>query len=324
MKRIAVLLLILTCSIQLTAGEFVPMYQIIQDTLNKDVPAGKCLIYGTITYLGQPINSGKVSTIDHKSFGVSDSVGVFSFLMDTNNTQLYAFQIGYREVVTSIHTFKSGHAVKIEFYLREKHMMMMQEKPVIYLYSPNKLKANIKMNLAGNLSFSYPSYNQGWNVEVNSTGNLLDIESGKNYPYLFWEGQKENLSFTSSFNDFDGYQINTDTTISFLESKLLEFGLNDTEQTDFITYWAPRIIQKQYATIQFLVDEHYGKEIGTLSVTPKPDCIRRVYLLFAGSDDTVENLNSSPMRIKLFQRKGFTVIEWGGSEIQLNLETSKL
>jgi len=324
MKRIAIFILGLTLSFQVYAGEFVPMYQIVKDTLNKEVPAGKCLIYGTITYEGQPINSGKVSTVDHKSYGISDSVGVFSFLMDANKTKLYAFQIGYREVVTDVHTFDSGHAIKIEFYLREQREMKMQEKPVIYMYSPKDLTANVTMNLKGNLTFTYPAYNKGWNVVINSSGNVYDVESGKNYPYLFWEGESENLSFTTSFNDFDGYQIKTDSAITFLESKLIEFGLNEKEQTDFITYWAPRINQKQFAAIQFLIDEDYSAEIGTLMVNHKPDCVRRVYLLFAGLDQPVESLQSNPKKINPIVRKGLTVIEWGGSELNLNIETSRL
>jgi len=324
MKKLTLLLMGLVLSLHVFGGEFVPMYQIIKDTVNKGVPVGKCLIYGTITYEGTPINSGKVSTVDHKSYGVSDSVGGFSFLMDASETKLYSFQIGYREVVTDLHTFKSGHSVRIEFYLREKHIMFMEEKPVIYMYSPNQLTANVTLDLKGELTFTYPEYKEGWNVVVNQSGSIRDVESGKNYPYLFWEGQIKNLSFTSSFNAFDGYQINTDSTISFLESKLSGYGLNVKEQTDFITYWAPRINQKEYATVQFLVDEDYGSEIGLLSMKPKPDCMRRVYLLFASSDEAIERFTSLPKKVLPFYRNGFTVIEWGGSEIQLNLETSKL
>ena len=324
MKKTTVILLGIICSIQLWAGESVPMYHIINDTLNKDVPAGKCLVYGTITFENQPINSGKVSTIDHQFDGVSDTAGVFSFLMNTDKTKLYAFQIGFREVVTDDHVFNSGHAVHIKFYLQVQHEMIMQEKPVIYMYSPNPLSANVTLDLKGELTFTYPKYENGWNVEVSSSGKLKDLNSGKIYPYLFWEGETENLKFTSSFDAFDGYQINTDSTISFLESKLWELGLNEREQTDFITYWAPRIVQEQYATIQFLIDEDYGKEIGELAVNPKPDCIRRVYMLFSSSGSPANEFNSTLKKIESFQRKGFTVIEWGGSEIELILDTSKL
>jgi len=105
---------------------------------------------------------------------------------------------------------------------------------------------------------------------------------------------------------------------------LIKFGLNEKEQTDFITYWAPRINQKQFAAIQFLIDEDYSAEIGTLMVNPKPDCVRRVYLLFAGLDQPVESLQSNPKKINPIVRKGLTVIEWGGSELNLNIETSRL
>lgn len=315
MRVMWIVALLLATVFSIKAEESVPEYQVVKETLDKKVPDGKCRVFGKVTYEKVPVKGVKVSTIAHKEYTVSEGVGNYSFLIDAKKIKLYAFQIGFGEIVTEEYDFKKGHSVHIDFYLQEKNSVKEVEKPVIYLYSPSTLSVNLTLDFKGELSFSYPEYNNGWNVEVTPSGNLVDAISRKEYPYLFWEGKQQDLSFTSLFNAFDGYQINTDSTISFLELKLTELGLNEKEQTDFITYWAPRIIQKQYATIQFLVDEDYASEIGALNVTPKPDCIRRVYLLFTGGDQATESVHSVPRKIKPFHREGFTIIEWGGTEL---------
>jgi hypothetical protein len=311
MKGLVILFLGVAVSLRVYGEEFVPMYQIIKDTLDKAVPAGKCFIYGKITYNEVPVNSGKVSTVNHKNFGVSDSAGVYSFLMDVSKTKLYAFQIGFREVVTDVHSFKNGHAVHIDFYLQEQHEMIMEEKPVIYAYSQQEIKTTLKMELTGNLTFSYPIYNNGWDAVVNNEGIIVD---GKLYPYLFWEGESPGLGFQSSNSSFNGCQIRTDSTISFLEKKCEVFGFNQTETTDFITFWGPRIQRYNFAKIEFLVDEQYDV-IGRLSVIPKPENIRRVYILFQGGDNYDSSITCRSDEMAPFSRNGCTIVEWGGTEL---------
>lgn len=322
--RTFLIIIVLLSSCFTWAGEFIPMYRIMKDTIEEKVPEGMCRVYGKVTFNDSPLASVKVSTVNHKQYEVSDNTGMYSFLIDAKKIKLYAFQIGFREVVTEKYNFRSGYAVQIDFYMREKIGMIMEEKPVIYMYSPTKINAEVNLDLLGDLTFSYPKYEKGWNVSVGDKGTLTDENSGKEFPYLFWEGKTNNLNFSPIFNSFDGYQINTDSTIQFLEARLSEFGLNDKEQTDFITYWAPRISNKKYAVVQFLLDEEYDTQIGKLNVSPMPDCVRRVYILFAGINQLIPGVESTPKKFIPLKRSGFTVIEWGGSELNLTLETSKL
>jgi hypothetical protein len=52
----------------------------------------------------------------------------------------------------------------------------------------------------------------------------------------------------------------------------------------------------------------------SMSILPL-DAMRRIYLLFQGSEiELKQNFLTAPV-LKPFVRKGFTLVEWGGSEI---------
>jgi hypothetical protein len=144
---------------------------------------------------------------------------------------------------------------------------------------------------------------------------MVNTADQKIYPYFFWEGISSELGFTTTPTGMEGYFIQTDSTISFLEYTLTRLGLNQTEMTDFITFWGPQIEKHQYATIQFLVDEVYTNEIAGINVNPAPDAMLRIYLLFEGSEiELKQNFLNTPL-LNPFVRKGLTLVEWGGSEI---------
>jgi hypothetical protein len=116
----------------------------------------------------------------------------------------------------------------------------------------------------------------------------------------------------------EGWLIKTDTAVQFLEHQLTLLGLNDREKTDFITFWGPSLMQKEYALLQFLVDAAVEYEIATLIIVPKPDVLRRIYLYAATLDKPYMGLNCVPQKFKSINRNGFTVIEWGGTELNLD------
>jgi hypothetical protein len=69
--------------------------------------------------------------------------------------------------------------------------------------------------------------------------------------------------------------------------------------------------------IQFLVDDVYESAIAGLQISPQPDVIRRVYILCSPLKDSSIGLEVVPQEFKSFERFAFTVVEWGGSEIDL-------
>jgi hypothetical protein len=184
------------------------------------------------------------------------------------------------------------------------------ENPVIYVDCDEGEKIHIEIEAKGKMDFSYPTYDQGWDIVLAEHGNLM--HNGASYPYLFWDG-KQHLKFTRTNNKLDGWLITKEKVVAFLESTLSVYGLNSRESADFITYWAPRMIQYDQVFVQFLLDENYN-EVASLNMTPKPESSKRIYMKFANGT----NLNQSdvaPQKLVEFNRQGLTYVEWGGSEL---------
>ena len=107
----------------------------------------------------------------------------------------------------------------------------------------------------------------------------------------------------------------------FLENKLADLGLNEREATDFITYWAPRLMVKPYATIQFVVNKDYNTVFGGISSSVPLDYQLRIGMLFEISDQRPLTEIAEPSYQKIEKRHGFSLIEWGGIEFKNTINT---
>lgn len=180
-------------------------------------------------------------------------------------------------------------------------------KPVIYLYPKEECEINVGLNIQdAKFTFIYPPFddNYNWTVTGRPSGEI--IHHGKSLRYLFWEAD--------GYNNIDiskGFSLHKSEVISFFEEKLTQFKLNDTEISDFITYWAPIVMKHEFVLVSFQF-ETYDQQF-QLQISPKPDNLIRVFAVFYPLS---EKLNVEPQVIPNFQRDGFTVIEWGGSIIE--------
>lgn len=182
------------------------------------------------------------------------------------------------------------------------------EKPVIYLYPVQKQKINVKVITREDFTFTYPKYKtNGWSVVAQPNGKIET--DNRTYNYLFWEAPMPNKA---SFNMRDGFIVSSDTVVQFLENLLTTVGLNDMEQADFITYWAPRLQQNRDNIIHFEFNEGYDKKISKMEITPKPESLIRIFMTFTKYN--YEKNIVKPQEIPTYNRTGFTVVEWGGSE----------
>lgn len=293
-------------------------YHVVRsETFNQNVPTGKCLVKGHVydPSSSKGIENVLVATLDKVHSDVTDTSGAYNFLLDINDTSIFAFKSQFAEEVIWKHNFKDQHIVEIDFYLTEDYGMIEVDKPVIYMYSDKPLNVNLQLDFKSDLVFSYPEYKQGWNVQIDASGM---VHEGKNYPYLFWEGETNNLPYITENDQYEGFLIKTDTAVVFLENCLTKLGFNNTESTDFITYWAPRMIQKEYAFIQFTIDDLYDERIAKLKISPKPDNIKRVFMLYSLYDNepVFDQANLSEQSLSGLNRNGFTLLEWGGAEQQ--------
>lgn len=179
------------------------------------------------------------------------------------------------------------------------------EKPVIYLYPEQETKVKVQLDYDGTLVCTYPEYDDGWKVVAQPGGTLCD-ESGKTYSYLFWEGNGD-----ATYDFSKGFVVKGSETAEFLEEKLAKIGLKEKEKNEFIVYWLPRMQDNSYNLITFQAKAY--TDVAKLHITPEPDSILRVFMAYKELEEPIEIEEPA---IVPFERKGFTVVEWGGAEVK--------
>ena len=180
------------------------------------------------------------------------------------------------------------------------------EKPVIYLYPTRPMKVSVSVDYPGRILRSNPSYNEGWNVRAFPNGQLVDIATGEVHDYLFWEGvDRLRYSFDA------GFVVSGERSAAFLRSTLPALGLIGSEIDDFVEYWGPRLATNRWNVIGFPTEQYCDSV--SLSVLPKPDSMVRVFMVFAAIEEPVDL--PQPV-VQAPDRYGFTVVEWGGTELK--------
>lgn len=178
-------------------------------------------------------------------------------------------------------------------------------KPVIYLYPTEETEVNVKLNVNGDLTCTYPTYNNGWTVTASPDGTLID-ENGREYYCLYWE------AIQSTDYDFSrGFCVKGEDTAAFLENALAELGLYEHEANEFIIYWLPQMEQNPYNLIAFQTDAY--TDAAELDITPVPDSLLRVFMAWKPLTGAIE---IEPQEFEPFERTGFTAVEWGGAKVQ--------
>ena len=186
-------------------------------------------------------------------------------------------------------------------------------KPVIYLYPEKETDVTVRLELDGYLTCTYPEYGEGWNVIAFPDGRIYDKASERYYDYLFWEGR------ISVDGDVFAHSacVAAEDSAAFLEEYLAASGLNDSEIDDFISYWLPKLQASPYNLIAFPISEYCERV--TLDVAPAPDTEIRVYMVFTPLDEAVEIPKEQALTVPDagagVERRGYTVVEWGGTEL---------
>lgn len=178
-------------------------------------------------------------------------------------------------------------------------------KPVIYLYPETITDVTVTLDYAGALTCTYPAYENGWSVTAHPDGTLID-GAGQSYSYLYWEGDDTDFA-----NFSEGFCIPGEDTAAFLEESLASLGLNRREANEFIVYWLPLMEGNAYNIISFQTDVY--TEAAKLEINPAPDTLIRVFMAWQALDQYVA---IEEQELTAPQRTGFTVVEWGGGEIQ--------
>ncbi|GAA5939063.1 hypothetical protein JCM3775_002663 [Rhodotorula graminis] len=225
-------------------------------------------------------------------------------------------------------------------------------KPVIYLFPPASIpRAVVSLALSPEWTFSalYPVIdinkdlvvvegNKGaeqvkqrveWTVAAEPDGSLVELSSGLELSYLFWEAASTGLVTSSSAAAHSSQQGNLEPSfhasspsldlsngvvlafspfLAHLDAALSSLTLHTSARNDFITFWLPHFTRIRDAgndiLFRFVPQAEYARA-AELEVEPKPDVVTRVFLLFKGVEaGTTASSSSSAAEVDW----------WGGME----------
>ena len=180
-------------------------------------------------------------------------------------------------------------------------------KPAIYLYPETTMEISVDVELSeGAFTRSAPLYHNGWNVLATPEGVLTDPATGETYDYIYWESDSE-----PAYDWSEGYVVAGEDTRAFLLEVLPQMGLIPEEYNEFINYWLPRMQKNAYNLVTF--QKECYTDAAKMTIEPQPDSVLRIFMAYKAIDGPVTVPAPS---ITPFERKGFTVVEWGGAEVQ--------
>ncbi len=210
--------------------------------------------------------------------------------------------LGYRTLCIEGLLVKGGQELQIgPIVLKEEPQLL--HKPIIYLYPESKQKIEISLDYDGEITHSYPKYENGWRIEAYPDGTLID-QNNKEYYALYWEGKPNEPYSIESGNVVSGNQ-----PIEFLENALHELGLNRKEANEFIIYWLPKLENNSYNLLHFSTKEY--EEKAKMKVIPEPETMIRLMMIYTPLRHPIKIKQQNLEELKK-ERKGFTVVEWVG------------
>ena len=179
------------------------------------------------------------------------------------------------------------------------------DQPVIYLYPEEETEVHVELEYEG--VNTYPKYPEdSWEITAQPDGTLID-KNGNTHSRLF----KGTIIIDKQWDFSEGFVVKGTDTASFLNEKLSYMGFTANECRDFINYWKPKMGSNSYNLISFQ-QENYT-EAAKLTITPQPDSMQRVFMAFKALD---EYIDVPAQELPAFERKGFTAIELGGTEVK--------
>ncbi len=263
----------------------------------------------TVFEEGRPFNGTASNSLGEYTLTVQDAkaVLVFSFI----GFEIQKIKVGNKTKIDV--PLKDSDAVIEEVIIRDFIPIRREAyigKPVIYLYPERVTDISVKVDFDGEMQFTYPDYGSGWHVTASPDGSLVNKADGRQYSYLFWDG----VSYPATTEYETGYVVHRDNVTGFLQKILPRYGLLPREYNEFIVYWAPQMKKNEWNFIHFRSGAEYDA-ISKNTVTPHPQTEIRVFMDFAGVDGPFEvapQIPTAPVR------RGFTLVEWGGREVDFN------
>ena len=182
------------------------------------------------------------------------------------------------------------------------------KKPLIYFYPEQETDIKVKLDVKWELIADFPEYDEeikGWEITAYPNGKIIEDE--KEYSYLFWEANFDDNSWDLS----KWFIIEWKDSREFLQEKLSYIGLTPKEYNEFIVYWYPKMMNNKYNLVYFAWEDYTSRAL--LNIEPQPDSILRVFTVIKPLNEKIE---IEEQKLKIFERTGFSVIEWGGTILE--------
>ena len=179
------------------------------------------------------------------------------------------------------------------------------EKPIIYFYPEKEMDLSIEFVNEDKLLTTYPKYNGGWDIHLNEDGTFVTKDNNREYYAIYFD---EIANYTTNFEE--GFYVNKDNAISFLEEKMDYIGYTNREVDEFIMYWLPILESNEHSLVYFEQTEQRNEECPLIFST-QPDTLIRTMIHIKKVDGEV---SIPEQQLKHYDRNGFVVTEWGGVE----------
>lgn len=248
----------------------------------------------------------KLVQIDGKvlyEFTKQDNMGAINYSIDYDNNVIFQFN------KTGEDSESNNQCIEYSYNLTNKTGEEKESacggiaKPVLYLYPEKETNVTVNFSNPEILETTYPKYKNSWQVKALPNGDLHDKDN-KYYYALYWDEKKvHKVSFD------EGFYVENHQAITFLEEKLSYIGLNDKERNEFIMYWLPVLERNGRSLVYFELTEE-RESYNKLLISPKPDSMLRV-VIHIKKVNTKQNIKKQSLT--KFNRKGFSVVEWGGT-----------
>ncbi len=281
------------------------------DTAARVVEISDNKVYFTETF-GKVANY-VIDGIPDCSFSVGDCVTLeYDGYYETSYTEYYSVNTCYKIPLEDITIFRKATNQEIESQYREpSDDPFAHWKPVIYLYPEEEMECSLRVNLKGELTCTYPEHGEyGWQNFTAMPDGTLIFPDGREYYCLYWEGEADMEPDLTK-----GFCVKGSDTAEFLTDILPKTGLTPREANEFIIFWLPILQKNEYNLITFQTEAYTS--IAELEINPNPDSLLRVYMVAKPLDAPVD---IEPQTFEGFERKGFTVVEWGGSIMNHKVE----
>lgn len=295
-----------------------PDFYVVSTERNKELSKEEALFSFTISngdFSGYIKNGLEVhASCNEERFDYNLNEGLVHTLKVKPGKYIFQFYIdGYEEIYSDSVTIEPGYQSDVRLFFREAKYEIMEEKPVIYLYPKSDLNVQVTVEPRGEMTFTYPEMGKGWNGTAHPDGSIT--VNNKTFPYLFWEAKQS--AATTAVDLKKGFIVKGSEAVAFLEKQLSKMGMNEREQTDFITYWGPRLTVNEQQFVHFLVNASCD-QVADLNISPKPDAVYRIFMIWSPLPENATVI-TEPQELPAMDRSGYHVVEWGGSEINLNL-----